>query len=87
MAAAAPPVERMAMRIPVLGSLMQDMLEELTATHGDVRSVRITVTMQVHTDASHLDNFSRFATIGSSPLPRDVQAAQKEAKKVKIGKK
>jgi predicted nucleic acid-binding Zn-ribbon protein len=36
-----------------LTGLMQDMLEELTATHEDVRSVRTTVTMLAHTDAAH----------------------------------
>jgi hypothetical protein len=36
-----------------LTGLMQDMLEELTATHDDVRSVRATVTMQAHSDAAH----------------------------------
>jgi hypothetical protein len=36
-----------------LTGLMQDMLEELTATHDDVRYVRTTVTMQAHTDAAH----------------------------------
>jgi uncharacterized protein (UPF0335 family) len=33
--------------------LMKDMLQELTATHEDVRYVRTTVTMQAHSDAAH----------------------------------
>jgi hypothetical protein len=36
-----------------LKGLMNDMLEELTATHEDVRYVRNTVTMLVKTDAAH----------------------------------
>jgi predicted nucleic acid-binding Zn-ribbon protein len=36
-----------------LTGLMQDMLEELTATHDDVRSVRTTVTTLSHSDAVH----------------------------------
>ena len=36
-----------------LAGLMQDMLEELTATHDDVRYVRTTVTMQARSDAAH----------------------------------
>jgi hypothetical protein len=32
---------------------MQDMLEELTATHNDVRSVRATMNMQARSDAAH----------------------------------
>ncbi len=32
---------------------MKDMLEDLTATHEDVRYVRTTVTMQAHSDAAH----------------------------------
>jgi predicted nucleic acid-binding Zn-ribbon protein len=32
---------------------MQDMREELTATHDDVRSVRPTVTTLAHSDAAH----------------------------------
>jgi hypothetical protein len=36
-----------------LTGLMKDMLEEVTATHEDVRSVRNTVTMLVKSDAAH----------------------------------
>jgi peptidoglycan hydrolase CwlO-like protein len=36
-----------------LKGLMKDMLEELTATHEDVRYVRTTVTMQARSDAAH----------------------------------
>ena len=36
-----------------LTGLMKDMLEELTATHDDVRSVRATMNMQAHSDAAH----------------------------------
>ena len=36
-----------------LTGLMQDMLEELTATHEDVRYVRTSVTMLARTDAAH----------------------------------
>jgi predicted nucleic acid-binding Zn-ribbon protein len=36
-----------------LTGLMQDMLEELTATHDDVRSVRTTVTTLTRSDAAH----------------------------------
>jgi chromosome segregation ATPase len=36
-----------------LTGLMQDMLEELTATHDDVRSVRATMNMQARSDAAH----------------------------------
>jgi hypothetical protein len=36
-----------------LTGLMQDMLEELTATHDDVRYVRTTVTMLARSDATH----------------------------------
>lgn len=36
-----------------LTGLMQDMLEELTATHEDVRYVRTTVTMLAQSDAAH----------------------------------
>jgi predicted nucleic acid-binding Zn-ribbon protein len=36
-----------------LTGLMQDMLEELTATHDDVRSVRTTVTTLAQSDAAH----------------------------------
>jgi uncharacterized protein (UPF0335 family) len=36
-----------------LNGLMKDMLQELTATHEDVRSVRTTVTMLAHSDAAH----------------------------------
>jgi len=36
-----------------LTGLMKDMMQELTATHEDVRSVRTTVTMLVTSDAAH----------------------------------
>jgi hypothetical protein len=36
-----------------LTGLMTEMLEELTATHDDVRYVRTTVTMQARSDAAH----------------------------------
>jgi hypothetical protein len=36
-----------------LKGLMKDMMEELTATHEDVRYVRTTVTMLVKSDAAH----------------------------------
>jgi septation ring formation regulator EzrA len=36
-----------------LTGLMQDMLEELTATHDDVRYVRTTVTTLAQSDATH----------------------------------
>ena len=36
-----------------LTGLMQDMLEELTATHDDARSVRTTVTRLARSDAAH----------------------------------
>jgi predicted nucleic acid-binding Zn-ribbon protein len=36
-----------------LKGLMQDMLEELTTTHEDVRAVRTTVTTLAHSDAAH----------------------------------
>jgi hypothetical protein len=36
-----------------LTGLMHDMLEELTATHDDVRSVRTTVTTLAQSDAAH----------------------------------
>ena len=36
-----------------LTGLMQDMLEEVTATHEDVRSVRTTMTMLARSDAAH----------------------------------
>jgi hypothetical protein len=36
-----------------LTGLMQDMLEELTATHEDVRYVRTTVTMLARSDTAH----------------------------------
>jgi predicted nucleic acid-binding Zn-ribbon protein len=36
-----------------LTGLMHDMLEELTATHGDVRSVRTTVTTLAQSEAAH----------------------------------
>jgi methyl-accepting chemotaxis protein len=36
-----------------LTGLMQDMLEELTATHDDVRYVRTTVTTLAQSDAAH----------------------------------
>jgi predicted nucleic acid-binding Zn-ribbon protein len=36
-----------------LRSMMTDMMQELTATHDDVRSVRTTVTMLVTSDAAH----------------------------------
>jgi predicted nucleic acid-binding Zn-ribbon protein len=36
-----------------LTELMQDMLEELTATHDDVRSVPTTVDMLAQSDAAH----------------------------------
>jgi septal ring factor EnvC (AmiA/AmiB activator) len=36
-----------------LKGLMQEMLEELTATHEDVRYVRTTVTTLAHSDAAH----------------------------------
>jgi hypothetical protein len=36
-----------------LTGLMEDMLEELTATHDDVRSVRTTVTTLARSDAAH----------------------------------
>jgi hypothetical protein len=36
-----------------LTGLMQDMLEELTATHEDVRYVRTTVTTLAQSDATH----------------------------------
>jgi|SRR6266850_3277732 len=36
-----------------LTGLMQDMLEELTATHDDVRSIRTTMTMLARSDAAH----------------------------------
>jgi hypothetical protein len=36
-----------------LRELMQDMLDELTATHEDVRYVRTSVTMQARSDAAH----------------------------------
>ena len=36
-----------------LAGLMQDMLEELTATHDDVRYVRTTVTALARSDAAH----------------------------------
>jgi hypothetical protein len=39
--------------VTALTGLMQDMLEELTATHDDVRSVRTTVNMLAHSDAAH----------------------------------
>lgn len=34
-------------------SLQHDMLEELNATHADVRHIRNTVSMLVHSDAAH----------------------------------
>jgi hypothetical protein len=36
-----------------LTGLMTDMLQELTATHEDVRYVHTTVTMQARSDAAH----------------------------------
>ena len=36
-----------------LTGLMKDMLQELNATHEDVRYVRTTVTMQAQSDAAH----------------------------------
>jgi uncharacterized protein (UPF0335 family) len=36
-----------------LTGLMKDMLEEVTATHEDVRAVRTTVTMLARDDAAH----------------------------------
>jgi septation ring formation regulator EzrA len=36
-----------------LSGLMQDMLEELTATHDDVRYIRTTVTTLAQSDAAH----------------------------------
>jgi hypothetical protein len=36
-----------------LRGIMTDMMQELTATHEDVRSVRTTVTMLVRSDAAH----------------------------------
>jgi hypothetical protein len=40
-------------RVTELTGLMKDMLEEVTATHEDVRSVRTSVTMLARTDAAH----------------------------------
>jgi hypothetical protein len=39
--------------ITELTGLMQDTLEELTATHDDVRSIRTSVTMLARSDAAH----------------------------------
>jgi septal ring factor EnvC (AmiA/AmiB activator) len=39
--------------VTTLTGLMQEMLDELTATHEDVRSVRNTVTMLARSDAAH----------------------------------
>ncbi len=39
--------------ITELRERMQDMLEELTATHDDVRSVRTSVTLLARSDAAH----------------------------------
>jgi septal ring factor EnvC (AmiA/AmiB activator) len=36
-----------------LTGLMQDMLDELTSTHADVRSVRTSMTMLARSDAAH----------------------------------
>jgi chaperonin cofactor prefoldin len=40
-------------RVTELTGLMKDMLEEVTATHEDVRYVRTSVTMLARTDAAH----------------------------------
>ena len=40
-------------RVDTLESLQKDMLEELQATHEDVRHIRTTVTMLVHSDTAH----------------------------------
>jgi chromosome segregation ATPase len=39
--------------VRALTALMQDMLEELTATHEDVRYVRTSMTMLARSDAAH----------------------------------
>jgi hypothetical protein len=39
--------------IDAVKDTMKEMMEELTATHEDVRSVRNTVTMLVRSDAAH----------------------------------
>jgi hypothetical protein len=39
--------------VTALTGLMQEMLDELTATHEDVRSVRNTVTMLARSDAAY----------------------------------
>jgi len=39
--------------VTALTGLMQDMLQELTAIHDDVRSVRTTVTTLAQSDAAH----------------------------------
>ena len=39
--------------VTALTGLMQDMIEELTTTHGDVRYIRTTVTTLTHSGAAH----------------------------------